>query len=164
MIIPEDQEPKFIYSRRRFDLEGVSLTVIVQNPLDVIISLNNEEELTGQEVFSLADALDGYEIEKGIEKSLVVDIVEISSAGVCAVHLIPKQMFTYKEIMKHVDQMVSTAIKRDDIPCDEYRVKKVLFRTSKPGKPSETVEDLEELREKVDTLWSGYKDNMSSYA
>ena len=140
------------------------MTVIVQDPLDVIISLNNEEELTGDEVFSLADALDGYEIEKGIEESLVVDIVEISSAGVCAVHVNPKQMFTYKDIMKHVHQMVTGALKRKDLPFDQYKVKKVLFRTRKPGKPSETVEDLEELREKVDTLWSGYKDNMSSYA
>jgi hypothetical protein len=43
-------------------------------------------------------------------------------------------------------------------------VKKVLFRTTEPGKPSETIGDIEEIKEKVDTLWKGFKDDMKSYA
>ncbi|MGA1821432.1 MAG: hypothetical protein ACMUIG_02775 [Thermoplasmatota archaeon] len=140
------------------------MKVIVSNPMDIIISLDNEEELTGPEIFALADALDAYEIQEGIEEKLVVDIVEISSAGVFAVHIIPKQMITYNEIMEHVDSMVSNAVKREDISCSEYFVKKVLFRTTEPGKPSETIGDIEEIKEKVDTLWKGFKDDMKSYA
>ncbi|MGA1848548.1 MAG: hypothetical protein ACMUHB_04325 [Thermoplasmatota archaeon] len=141
------------------------MTVIVQNPLDVIISLDTEEELTGQEMFALADALDGYEIVKEIEDKLVVDIVEISSAGVFAVHVIPKQMLTYKDLIFFIEDMVSNSLKRDDLPFDHFRVKKVLFRTAELGKPSETAGDIADIREKVDRMWKGYKkDQMRSYA
>jgi hypothetical protein len=140
------------------------LTVIVQNPLDVIISLETDDEMTGQEMFALADALDGYEIEKEIEDKLVVDIVEISSAGVFAVHIIPKQMLTYKDLIFFIEDMVSTSLNREDLPFDNFSVKKVLFRTTELGKPSETSSDLLEIREKVNRMWKGYKkDQMRSY-
>jgi hypothetical protein len=130
----------------------------------VIISLETDEEMTGQEMFALADALDGYEIEKEIEDKLVVDIVEISSAGVFAVHLIPKQMLTYKDLIFFIEDMVSASLNRDDLPYDEFKVKKVLFRTAELGKPSETSSDLTEIREKVNRMWKGYKkDQMRSY-
>ena len=141
------------------------MPVIVQNPMDVIISLNNEEDMTGEEIFLLADALDRYEIEKEVEEKLVVDIIEISAAGIFAVHIIPKQMLTYKEIMKHIDEMVMAALKERGIKAGEYHVKKVMFRTKDLGKPSETIETLEELKDKVDKLWKGFKkDDMKSYA
>lgn len=141
------------------------MTVIVQNPLDVIISIDTDEELTGHQMFSLADALDGYEIEKEIEDKLVVDIVEISSAGVFAVHIIPKQMLTYKDLIFFIEDMVSTSLKRDDLPFKEFMVKKVLFRTTELGKPSETSSDINDIREKVNRMWKGYKkDQMRSYA
>lgn len=140
------------------------MAVIVQNPMDVIISLNTEDELTGEQMFALADALDGYEIKKGIKEKLVVDIVEISSAGIFAVHLIPKQMLTYEDLIYFINDMVGEALKRDDIPFKTFSVKKVLFRTSEPGKPSEVAEDLGELREKVNKLWLGFKkDSERSY-
>jgi hypothetical protein len=140
------------------------LTVIVQNSLDVIIALDNTDDLKGQEMFALADALDGYEVEKKIEDRLVIDIVEMSSAGVFAVHVIPKQLMTYDDIMSYIDDMVTTALKRDGIPAKTYSVKKVLFRTREPGKPSETVADIEEIKAKVDTLWKDYrKEDMKSY-
>jgi len=132
--------------------------------MDVIISIDVEEEVTGSQIFSLADALDGYEIEKELENKLVVDIVEISSAGVFAVHIIPKQRLTYDELMEYIDDMVTTALKRKEIPAEGYKVKKVMFRTAEPGKPSETVRDLEDLKEKVDTLWKGFKrEDMKPY-
>jgi len=140
------------------------LTVVVQNSLDVIIALDNVDDLKGEEIFALADALDGYEVEKRIEDKLVVDIVEISSAGVFAVHLIPKMMMTYEDIMVHIHEMVSSALKRDDISCKTYTVKKVLFRTREPGKPSETVADIEEIKTKVDVMWKDFrKEDMKSY-
>ena len=140
------------------------MTVIVQNPLDVIIALDTEDELTGEEMFNLADALDGYEIVKEIEDKLVVDIVEISSAGVFGVHLIPKQMLTYKDLIFFINDMVGNALKREDVPFDDFHVKKVLFRTTEPGKPSETTEDLTEIKEKVAKMWKGFKkDSMRSY-
>ncbi len=140
------------------------MTVIVQNPLDVIISIDTDEELSGLQMFALADALDGYEIEKEVEDKLVVDIVEISSAGVFAVHIIPKQMLTYKDLIFFINDMVSQSLKRDDLPFEEFKVKKVLFRTSELGKPSETSADMNEIREKVNRLWKGYKkDQMRSY-
>jgi hypothetical protein len=141
------------------------MPVIVQNPMDVIISLDVEEELTGEEMFALADALDGYEIEKEIEDKLVVDIVEISSAGVFAVHLIPKQMLTYQDLIYFINDMVSTSLARDDLPFKDFHVKKVLFRTTELGKPSETSNDLEEIRDKVQQMWKGYKKDstMRSY-
>jgi len=140
------------------------LTVIVQNSLDVIISLDNVDDIKGEEMFALADALDGYEVEKGIEDKIVIDIVEISSAGVFAVHVIPKQLMTYSEIMSYIDDMVKTALKRDEIVAKSYSVKKVLFRTREPGKPSETVADIEEIKAKVDALWKDYrKEDMKSY-
>lgn len=140
------------------------MTVIVQNPLDVIIALEADEELTGEEMFNLADALDGYEIVKEIEDKLVVDIVEISSAGIFAVHVIPKQMLTYKDLIFFINDMVSTSLKREDVPFSDFNVKKVLFRTTEPGKPSETTDDLVEIREKVAKMWKGFKkDSMRSY-
>jgi hypothetical protein len=140
------------------------LTVIVQNPLDVIIALETEDELSGDDMFNLADALDGYEIVKEIEDKLVVDIVEISSAGVFAVHLIPKQMLTYKDLIFFINDMVGNALKREDLPFDDFHVKKVLFRTTEPGKPSETTEDITEIKEKVAKMWKGFKkDSMRSY-
>lgn len=130
----------------------------------MIISLETDEEMTGQEMFALADALDGYEIEKEVEDKLVVDIVEISSAGVFAVHLIPKQMLTYKDLIFFIEDMVSTSLNRDDLPFDNFSIKKVLFRTTELGKPSETSSDLLEIREKVNRMWKGYKkDQMRSY-
>jgi len=141
------------------------LTVIVQNPLDVIIALETEDEMTGEEIFALADALDGYEIEKEVEDKLVVDIVEISSAGVFAVHIIPKQMLTYKDLIFFINDMVSTSLKREDLPFEKFNVKKVLFRTTEPGKPSETTDDLSDIKEKVARMWKGFKkDSMRSYA
>ena len=141
------------------------MPVIVQNPLDVIISLDTEEDLSGKEVFALADALDGYEIESEVEERLVVDIIEISSAGIFAVHIIPKQMLTYMEIMNHIESMVKAALSREDIPATTYTIKKVMFRTREPGKPSETIGTIEELKEKVDKMWKGFKkDDMKSYA
>ena len=141
------------------------MPVIVQNPMDVIISIDNEEDMTGEEIFLLADALDGYEIEKEVEEKLVVDIIEISSAGIFAVHIIPKQMLTYKEIMKHVDEMVNAALKQKGIKANKYNIKKVMFRTKELGKPSETIGTIEELKDKVDKLWKGFrKDDMKSYA
>ncbi|MBN1391136.1 MAG: hypothetical protein JXA22_10895 [Candidatus Thermoplasmatota archaeon] len=140
------------------------MTVIVQNPLDVIISLETEEELTGKEMFALADALDGYEIVKEIEDKLVVDIVEISSAGVFAVHIIPKQMLTYKDLIFFIEDMVSNSLKREDLPFETFKVKKVLFRTAELGKPSETSTELNDIKEKVNKMWKGYtKDQMRSY-
>jgi hypothetical protein len=140
------------------------LTVIVQNSLDVIIALDNVDDLKGQEMFILADALDGYEIEKKTEDKIVIDIVEMSSAGVFAVHVIPKQHMTYEDIMSHIDAMVTSALERDGINAKNYSVKKVLFRTKEPGKPSETLADLEEIKEKVETLWKDYrKEDMKSY-
>jgi len=140
------------------------LTVIVQNPLDVIISLETDEELTGKEMFTLADALDGYEIVKEIEDKLVVDIVEISSAGVFAVHIIPKQMLTYKDLIFFIEDMVSNSLKREDLPFQNFKVKKVLFRTAELGKPSETAADLSDIKDKVNKMWKGYKkDQMRSY-
>jgi hypothetical protein len=140
------------------------LAVIVQNPMDVIISLNTEDELTGEQMFALADALDGYEIEKGIKEKLVVDIVEISSAGIFAVHIIPKQMLTYEDLIYFINDMVGESLKRDDIPFKTFSVKKVLFRTAEPGKPSEVAQDMNELRDKVNKLWLGFKkDSERSY-
>lgn len=141
------------------------MTVIVQNPLDVIIAIDSEEELTGEQIFALADALDGYEVEKEIADKLVVDIVEISSAGVFAVHIIPKQMLTYKDLDYFIHDMVSTTLKREDLPFCDFKVKKVLFRTAEPGKPSEVATDLVDLKDKVNKLWKGFrKDSMRSYA
>lgn len=140
------------------------MAVIVQNPMDVIISLNTEDELTGEQMFALADALDGYEIEKGIKEKLVVDIVEISSAGIFAVHIIPKQMLTYEDLIYFINDMVGESLKRDDIPFKTFSVKKVLFRTAEPGKPSEVAQDMNELRDKVNKLWLGFKkDSERSY-
>lgn len=140
------------------------MTVVVQNPLDVIISLETEEEMTGKEMFALADALDGYEIVKEIQDKLVVDIVEISSAGVFAVHIIPKQMLTYKDLIFFIEDMVSNSLKREDLPFKTFRIKKVLFRTTEPGKPSETSPEISEIKEKVNKMWKGYrKDQMRSY-
>ncbi|MCU0799050.1 MAG: hypothetical protein MUC62_05205 [Candidatus Thermoplasmatota archaeon] len=140
------------------------MAVIVQNPMDVIISLNTEDELTGEQMFALADALDGYEIEKGIKEKLVVDIVEISSAGIFAVHVIPKQMLTYEDLIFFINDMVGESLKRDDIPFKNFSVKKVLFRTAELGKPSEVAEDMTEIREKVNKLWKGFKkDSERSY-
>lgn len=121
--------------------------------------------MTGEEIFALADALDGYEIEKEVEDKLVVDIVEISSAGVFAVHIIPKQMLTYKDLIFFINDMVSTSLKREDLPFEKFNVKKVLFRTTEPGKPSETTDDLSDIKEKVARMWKGFKkDSMRSYA
>lgn len=140
------------------------MTVIVQNPMDVIISLETEDELTGMEMFALADALDEYEIIQEIEDKLVVDIVEISSAGVFAVHVIPKQMLTYKDLIFFIEDMVSTSLKRDDLPFDTFKIKKVLFRTAELGKPSESVSAISEIKDKVEKMWKGYKkDTMRSY-
>lgn len=140
------------------------MTVIVQNPLDVIISLETEEEMTGKEMFALADALDGYEIVKEIQDKLVVDIVEISSAGVFAVHIIPKQMLTYRDLIFFIEDMVLNSLKREDLPYKTFSVKKVLFRTAELGKPSETSSDITDIQEKVDKMWKGYKkDQMRSY-
>ncbi len=141
------------------------MTVIVQNPMDVIISLDADDELTGAQMFALADALDGYEIEQEIEDKLVVDIVEISSAGVFAVHVIPKQMLTYKDLVFFIEDMVSSSLKRDDLPFGTFSIKKVLFRTTEPGKPSESVGDISDIKDKVEKMWKGYKkDSMRSYA
>ncbi|MFW3146568.1 MAG: hypothetical protein ACMUIE_07130 [Thermoplasmatota archaeon] len=132
--------------------------------MDVIIAFDTEEELTGKEMFALADALDGYEIEKEIQDKLVVDIVEISSAGVFAVHIIPKQMLSYQDLIYFIEDMVKVTLNRDDLPFESYKVKKVLFRTTELGKPSDTVDNLSDIREKVDRLWKGYqKDSMRSY-
>ena len=140
------------------------MTVIVQNPLDVIIALDVEDEISGDAMFCLADAMDGYEIEKGLENEIVVDIIEISSAGVFAVHVIPQQKLTYDQIMAFINDMVTTALKREEIPAESFKVKKVMFRPATMGTPSETVEGLDELKKKVDTLWNGFrKEDMKPY-
>lgn len=117
-----------------------------------------------RDLFNFIDALDAYEIEKGIEETLVVDITEITNDGLVVIHIEPKKMIRYVDIYEHIDSMMTNAFKLAKMNQYEYEIKKMLFRIFKTGVPSAVVTDLKELKNKVDELWeSEFGDEMKSY-
>jgi hypothetical protein len=117
-----------------------------------------------KDLFKFIDALDAYEIDKKIEETLVVDITEITNDGLVVIHIEPKKMIRYQDVYDHIDAMMKNAFKVAKMKNYEYEIKKILFRIYKPGVPSSVVNDLSELKEKVEELWDQeYGDEMKSY-
>ena len=73
-------------------------------------------------------------------------------------------MIRYQEIYDHLDTMITNAFKLAKMEEYDYEIKKILFRIYKTGVPSSVVDDLKELKNKVDELWeSEFGDEMKSY-
>jgi hypothetical protein len=131
--------------------------------MDVIISLD-AGELSPEEMFSLADALDAYEMDAQVEETIVMDISEIADNAMVVVRVDPKRMITYDEIFQHIHKMISAALEKADFPGNQYRIKKILFRTLIPGSPSKMSDEVNDLKEKVSTLWKRqFGEDMKSY-
>jgi len=117
-----------------------------------------------KDLFKFIDALDAYEIDKKIEETLVVDITEITNDGLVVIHIEPKKMIRYHDIYDHIDEMITNAFRVAGMVDYTYEIKKILFRIYKPGVPSSVVNDLSELKEKVEELWDQeFGDEMKSY-
>ena len=142
---------------------GGTMPVVMKNPMDVIISLDMDI-LTPEQMLKLAEALDAYEMEAKVHETVVMDISEIADNAMMVVRVDPKRMMTYDEIYKHIHNMITTAIKKAGFAGKGYRIKKILFRTILPGSPSTMSEEMNDLKEKVSTLWKReFGDNMKSY-
>jgi hypothetical protein len=117
-----------------------------------------------KDLFKFIDALDAYEIDKKIEETLVVDITEITNDGLVVIHIEPKKMIRYQDVYDHLDSMMTNAFKVAKMKNYEYEIKKILFRIYKPGVPSSVINDLSELKDKVEELWDEEnRDEMKSY-
>ncbi|UCH89125.1 MAG: hypothetical protein JSV49_00305 [Thermoplasmata archaeon] len=117
-----------------------------------------------KDLFSFIDALDAYEVEKGLEEELVVDITEITNDGLVVIHIEPKKMIRYADIYDHLEAMITNAFNIAGMKDYTYEIKKILFRIHRPGTPSSVVKDLNELKDKVEDLWeSEFGDEMKSY-
>lgn len=128
------------------------------------MAIEGKRDLKAEELFVLAEALDEYEVEKEVEEMIVIDISEITSSGMIVVHVIPKRMLSYNEIYQHVDTLIKDALKKSGLKSHDYEIKKIIFRTIRPGTPSSVV-DLQALRSKVDRLWDNeFGDTARSYA
>ena len=127
-------------------------------------SKQDKHKIPPKVLFNFIDALDAYEIDKGIEETLVVDITEITNDGLVVIHIEPKKMIRYVDVYDHIDAMMMNAFKIADMEEYDYEIKKILFRIYKTGVPSSVVTDLKELKNKVDELWeSEFGDEMKSY-
>jgi hypothetical protein len=117
-----------------------------------------------KDLFNFIDALDAYEIDKKLEETLVVDITEITNDGLVVIHIEPKKMIRYVDVYEHIDAMMVNAFKNAKMKDYEYEIKKILFRIHKTGVPSSVVDDLKELKNKVEELWEHeFGDEMKSY-
>jgi hypothetical protein len=133
---------------------------------DLIRKATKQERQTipPKDLFNFIDALDAYEVEKDLEETLVVDVTEITNDGLVVIHIEPKKMIQYNDIHGHLEAMLMNAFKLAKMKDYEYEIKKILFRIYKAGQPSSVVDDLKELKEKVDELWeSEFGDEMKSY-
>ncbi len=151
------------FARGKSASEGENLPVLIKNPMDVIISLA-AKELSPEDMFKMAEALDAYEIDAKVEKTVVMDISEIADNAMVVVRVDPKKMISYQEIFQHIDSMITGALKKAGFEAQEYTIKKILFRTILPGSPSTMVDEVNDLKEKVTTLWNReFGDDMKSY-
>ena len=139
------------------------MPVVTKNPMDVIISLE-ADWLAPEDMFKLADALDAYEVDAKVSETIVMDISEIADNAMVVVRVEPKKLIPYMEIFQHIHTMIAAALEKAGFSGGEYKIKKILFRTLVPGSPSTMSEEVNDLREKVTTLWRReFGDDMKSY-
>jgi hypothetical protein len=141
------------------------MPVVMNNPLEVEITIQGERELISEDIFKLAEALDAYEIEVGVKDQLVVDMAELDLDGMIRVSLIPKDMLSYQDIHRHIHILMDQALIRAGLESFQFKLKRVVFHPIAPGIPSRQANEIQELRTKVEKLWADKQgDEMKSYA
>lgn len=141
------------------------MPVVMNTPLVVEFHIRGNRPLSSEDLFKLAEALDAYEIELGVKDRLVIDMAELDISGIIVVTVVPKDMLPYEEVHRHIHLLMEQAIARADLHGFTHRLKRVTFHPVAPGVPSRQLDNIEDLKRKVERLWEEkYGEQMKSYA
>ena len=139
-------------------------TVIIRHPMDIIVSLQKEGDLTSKEMFSLVEAIDAYEVKEEVQDEIVIDITEINKDGMLVIHIDPKKKIPYQKINDHLECMLQNGIKESKIKLQGFQIIKLLFRTQQFGVPSNVINGSKPTEKQLQKMRANdQQDEMKSY-
>jgi hypothetical protein len=109
---------------------------VTTNPARITVQLLQNQNLSQEQIFKLAHYIDAYEIEKELQETLVIDIVEVTKNGRIELMLTPKSGLSYDELSDHLKTVISYSLKNVDLENCNWEVTKISFETKVPGKAS----------------------------
>ncbi len=113
------------------------MTIITTNPMDVLIKLKGDRELTQDEMFKLAHHIDAYEIEKGERESIVIDIKRLTKSGIIHIYITPRGGgLTYENISEHIKSIMEFATQKAGLESFKWEIEELLSDLESPGTPS----------------------------
>jgi hypothetical protein len=112
------------------------VAIAILNPMDLIINLMCDRELTLDDLFKLGQYLDAYEVERDVEDTLVIDIVKINKTGTIHIYITPQGMMTYDEICDHIKQIMEFALTNSGMDDFKWEVREIIYHPKRPGTPS----------------------------
>jgi hypothetical protein len=124
----------------KYDL-GVYLSIAILNPMDIIINLMIDRELSVDDLFKLGQFLDAYEVERDVEDTLVIDIKKINKTGTIHIFVSPQGMMTYDEICDHIKQLMEFALTNASMDEFKWEVREIIYHPQRPGTPSYVPSD-----------------------
>ena len=139
-------------------------TVIIRHPMDVIVSLQRDSDLTSKEMFSLVEALDAYEVKESVQDEVVIDITEINKEGLLVIHIDPKKKIAYQALNDHLESLLQKGIKESRIKITGFQIVKLLFRTQQFGVPSNFIKESKDSARDLQKMRASEQDDeMRSY-
>ncbi|UCH88969.1 MAG: hypothetical protein JSV49_12160 [Thermoplasmata archaeon] len=120
---------------------GVGVAIAILNPMDLVINLMCDRELTLDDLFKLGQYLDAYEVERDVEDTLVIDIKRINKTGTIYIYITPQGMMTYDEICEHIKQLMEFALTNAGMDNFKWEVREIIYYTKRPGTPSYVQSD-----------------------
>jgi hypothetical protein len=113
------------------------MAIITTNPMDILIKLVGDRNLTQDEMFNLAQYIDAYEIEKGERETIVVDIKRLTKEGKVIIYITPRGGgLTYENISDHVKSLMDYAIPKSGLNEFKWEVEEFTTDLEAPGTPS----------------------------
>lgn len=113
------------------------MAIITTNPMDVLIKLKGDRELSQDEMFKLAHHIDAYEIEQGERESIVIDIKRLTNNGVIQIYITPRGGgLTYENISEHVKSLMEFSIQKAGLENFKWEIEELISDLESPGTPS----------------------------
>jgi hypothetical protein len=113
------------------------VAIITTNPMDVLIKLKGDRELSQDEMFKLAHHIDAYEIEQGERETIVIDIKRLTKDGIIQIYVTPRGGgLTYENISEHVKSLMDFATQKTGLDSFKWEIEELMSDLESPGTPS----------------------------
>jgi len=114
--------------------------ISIKHPISVLLDFPELIHMTPEEIFSLTNHLDEYEIAKDLENEIIVDVLEVSATGSIRLYLTFCKPMSYEDIHKEIQSIINHAQSRTGLSLFRYELKKLNIHIEMKGVPSWSCE------------------------